>query len=120
MSGIIESGRTDRAQVVISWITNEPATSLVSYEEGQASVDKELLNKINEKTDNFTTNHAVIIPSLKVGTVYRIQIASQDDAGNIYKTPVRSIITPKNSESVLDIVFKNFEDTFKVFRQANQ
>jgi hypothetical protein len=118
VNSALVSGRTDRAQTVISWNTDEPATSLVTYEEGSGATDKELANKIAEKTDNFTTSHAVIIPSLKVGTIYRIQVTSTDEAGNVTKLPVRSIITPRNSESVVDVIFKNFEDTFKVFRQG--
>jgi hypothetical protein len=118
VNSALVSGRTDRAQTVISWQTDEPSTSVVTYEEGSGSSDKPLANSVLEAAKNYTTNHAVIIPSLKSGTIYRIQIASEDEAGNISKLPVRTIITPKNSESVIDLIFKNFEDTFQVFKQV--
>lgn len=117
VNSALVSGRTDRAQTVISWNTDEPATSIVSYEEGSGSSDKELSNKI-EETNNYTTNHAVIVPVLKPGTIYRIQVSSKDEAGNLRKLPMRTIITPQHNESVVDVIFKNFEDTFKVFKQV--
>jgi hypothetical protein len=109
-------GRTDRTQTVVSWKTDEPATSMVSYEEGTGSMDKDLANKV-EETESYTTTHAVIIPLLKPGTIYRVQITSTDEAGNINKFPMRTIITPRQNESVVDVIFKNFEDTFKVFQK---
>ncbi len=117
VNSALVSGRTDRAQTVISWDTDEPATSIVSYEEGSGSSEKELSNKI-EETNNYTTNHAVIVPVLKPGTIYRIQVSSKDEAGNLKKLPMRTIITPQHNESVVDVIFKNFEDTFKVFKQV--
>lgn len=109
-------GRTDRTQTIVSWKTDEPSTSSVSYEEGTGSMDKDLANKV-EEVESYTTNHAVIIPLLKPGTIYRIQITSVDEAGNTNKFPMRTIITPRQNESVVDVIFKNFEDTFKVFQK---
>ncbi|KKW33544.1 MAG: Fibronectin type III domain protein [Parcubacteria group bacterium GW2011_GWA2_53_21] len=105
-------GRKDRTQTVVSWKTDEPSTSIVKYEEGSGSPEATLANK-QEDTTTLTTNHTIILTTLKPGTIYRFQIGSSDQAGNASTLPVRTIITPRQTESVVDVIFKNFEDTFR-------
>ncbi|MDD4308237.1 MAG: DUF5011 domain-containing protein [Thermoplasmata archaeon] len=104
-------GRTDRIQTIISWQTDEPSTSIVYYEEGSGILTKELSNK-QEDLNTFTTNHSIVLTSLKPGTVYRFQVASTDSANNTVKPPIRTIITPRRTESIVDVIFKNFNETF--------
>ena len=103
-------GRTDRVQTIISWQTDEPSTSVVYYEEGSGSLEKELANK--QEDLELTKNHVVILTTLRPGMVYRFTVSSTDDANNTIKPPIRTIITPKKSESIVDVIFKNFDDTF--------
>jgi len=105
-------GRTDRVQTIIRWITNELANSAVFYGEGGKLGPDALANNI-ETPDVFVTDHVIIIPTLKPGMIYQIQIASVDDAGNKTVTPIRTIITPRYNESILDVITKNFQDTFQ-------
>lgn len=110
-------GRNDRTQTIVSWKTDEPATSVVYYEEGPGSATAEL----SQTKDNglaYTDNHVVILTNLKPGTIYRFQIISVDDANNMSKLPVRTIVTPSQSESIVDVIFKNFDDTFKFMRSV--
>jgi hypothetical protein len=111
------SGRTDRAQSIVSWQTDEPSTSIVYYEEGSGSPDKPLANK-QQDTTTLVTNHVVILSTLKPGTIYRFQIASKDDAGNTAKLPIRTIITPRQNESIVDVIFKNFDQTFNFLKNV--
>ncbi len=109
-------GRTDRVQTIISWATDEPSTSTAYYEEGPGSPTKPLANK---QTDlELTKNHVVVLTSMKPGTVYRFTVESKDSAGNITKPPIRTIITPKKAESIMDIMFKNFDDTFNFIQNV--
>lgn len=103
-------GRTDKVQTIISWQTDEPSTSVVYYEEGPGSASKPLNN--SQKDLELTKNHVIILSSLKSGTVYRFTVESTDDANNKTMPPVRTIITPKKTESIIDVIFKNFDDTF--------
>ncbi|MFA7191909.1 MAG: Calx-beta domain-containing protein [Candidatus Paceibacterota bacterium] len=103
-------GRNDKTQTIISWKTDEPSTSVVYYEEGSGSPDKPLANK--QEDTELTLNHVVILTTLKPGTVYRFQVASSDDAKNVKKLPIRTIITPRPSESIVDVIFKNFNESF--------
>ncbi|OGY97589.1 MAG: hypothetical protein A3A43_00055 [Candidatus Liptonbacteria bacterium RIFCSPLOWO2_01_FULL_56_20] len=113
--------RTDRAQAVVSWKTDEPATSIVYYEEGSGAAvpDKQLAQKA-EITDNFVTNHVVLVSNLRPGSIYRVQVASADQAGNEAMLPVRATIIPRQAESVIDVIFKNFEETFRFLRNVGQ
>jgi photosystem II stability/assembly factor-like uncharacterized protein len=103
-------GRADKVQTIISWQTDEPATSTVYFEEGSGSSSKSLANK--KEDVEFTKNHVVVLSSLKAGTVYRFTVESMDGANNMSKPPIRTIITPKKTESIVDVIFKNFDDTF--------
>ncbi|NCU28085.1 MAG: fibronectin type III domain-containing protein [Candidatus Moranbacteria bacterium] len=103
-------GRTDRVQTIVSWQTDEPSTSTVYYEEGSGTSKADLNSKIEDK--ELTRNHVMILGSLKPGTVYRFTVSSTDDVGNNSKLPIRTIITPKKTESIVDVIFKNFDDTF--------
>ncbi|MCM2339445.1 MAG: fibronectin type III domain-containing protein [Burkholderiales bacterium] len=104
------AGRTDKVQVIVSWQTDEASTSTVYYEEGSGSLKGSLANK--QQDEELTKNHVVIMTSLKPGTVYRFTVESKDDANNIVKPPIRTIITPKKAESIVDVIFKNFNETF--------
>jgi len=111
------TGRTDRAQSIVSWKTDEPSTSVVYYEEGSGSPDKPLANK-QQDTSTLVTNHVVILSTLKPGTIYRFQISSTDEAGNRAMLPIRTIITPRQNESIVDVIFKNFDQTFNFLKNV--
>ncbi|MEK7148309.1 MAG: beta-propeller fold lactonase family protein [Patescibacteria group bacterium] len=111
-------GRTDRIQTIVSWTTDEPSNSTAYYEEGTGTKGdtKELANKNSELT-SYVTNHAIILPSLKPGTIYRLKVTSSDDSGNLGSFGPRTIITPQQTASITDIIFKNFEDSFKFLKK---
>lgn len=110
-------GRTDRIQTIVSWKTDEPGDSIVYYEEGAGTPGdtKELANKIS-LTGTFIQSHSVILPNLKPGTIYRLKISSADDSGNRSSFGPRTVITPQQTQSITDVIFKNFEDSFKFLR----
>jgi peroxiredoxin len=70
VSNITESG------AVITWITDEPATSQVKYEKTEKTSSTTPVNK------NLTTSHSVILTKLDSGTAYSFTIISKDAAGN--------------------------------------
>ncbi len=117
VDGTLVPGRTDRIQTVVSWKTDKIADSTVYYEEGTGTLGdtKELANKISS-AEVFVQAHSVILANLKPGTIYRIKIVSVDDSGNRASFGPRTIITPQQTQSITDIIFKNFEDSFKFLR----
>jgi hypothetical protein len=109
-------GTTDKIQSIVSWQTDEPSTSAVFYEEGPGSPTQALANK--QEDTELSLSHTIILTTLKPGTIYRFQIASADSAGNINKLPVRTLITPSPSESIIDVIFKNFDQTFNFIKNV--
>jgi len=70
VSNVTESG------AIITWITNEPATSQVQYQK------PENVSSTTPLDNNLTTSHSVILTKLDSGTTYNFTIMSQDAAGN--------------------------------------
>ncbi|MDP2668663.1 MAG: fibronectin type III domain-containing protein [bacterium] len=111
--------RTDRLQTVVSWLTDEPANSVVQYEEGIGNPGDKLTNNAGDE-NAYSNEHIVIITSLKPSTVYRMKILSADESKNVGETAVRTILTPKSAETVLDIILKNFEESFGFLKNLNK
>ncbi len=107
-------GRIDRVLTVVSWRTDEPANSLVYFEEG-LGIGEVLKNETGQRNE-FVLEHTVILTT-KTGTIYRLQISSSDESGNVSKSSVRTILTPRGEESILDIIIKNFQETFKFLKR---
>ncbi len=106
-------GRNDRIQTVISWKTDEPSTSMILYGEGATAGKRGLSDTASSTDGSLNTSHNVIITNFKPGTIYQMQVVSVDSAGNKATSPPRVIITPKQNQSVFDVIVKNFEGTFK-------
>jgi chitodextrinase len=111
----IDQVRTDSAlaqnnkvQTIISWITDEPATTQLTYQEGRNGEKKDL----NFGNGQFTTNHVAVITSFKSGVVYYFQVKSTDQAGNTGSSSDFALLTPKQKENIIQIIINNFTDIF--------
>ncbi|MCR4283878.1 MAG: FG-GAP-like repeat-containing protein [Parcubacteria group bacterium] len=100
--------KLNKVQTIISWTTNEPAKSKVVYWEG---VDEPAEPNVKEH-DEFVTKHIVTLTNLKPGGVYRLKVESEDIAGQESISKPTAILTPKQSESVTQLIIKNVEDIF--------
>ena len=110
----IENVRTDSAltqnnkvQTIISWKTDEQATSILSYREGRIGEEKEFSN-----TDSLFTNHVIVMTSFKSGTVYNFRVKSTDAAGNESISGYFSFLTPRVKENIIQIITNNFMEIF--------
>lgn len=99
---------TVNAQLVITWDTDEPATSQVEFGEGTGS---EYSQKSSED-GNLTSNHVVVISGLTPSQVYHLRALSQDNAKNIGKSIDNVTIAPKATRSALDLVVNNLSQIF--------
>ncbi len=101
-------GEEGRAQLVISWDTDEPATSQVEYAEGTGSD----YSQSSQRDTNLTYNHIVVISGLSPSKVYHFRALSKDTIGNEGASEDVVSVTPKDSESAFELVINNLIDIF--------
>ena len=99
--------QSDKVQAIISWKTDEQATTSILYKEGRNGEEKEI--KI---TDNLTNNHIGVITVFKPGTVYNFKVKSIDASGNEAISNDFALLTPKRRENIIQIIVGNFTEIF--------
>jgi hypothetical protein len=102
------SGDAVKYQAIISWDTDEPATSQIEFAMGIGGDYTES----TEEVLSLNSSHVVIIPDLKPNSAYHFRTASKDKSGNVAYSDDVSLITPPKEKSLLQIVIKSLEDTF--------
>jgi hypothetical protein len=103
--------KLNKVQTIITWNTNELSSSKIIYWEGAAyPTDPEKIN-IKESGD-LDTAHMVTVVTLKPGTVYGLQVESVDASGQKSQSKATAILTPRQQESVVQLIIKNIEDIF--------
>src|SRR3989339_153790 len=96
------------AQLLVSWNTDEPATSQVEFGEGTGA---NYAQKTQEDA-NLTLNHLVIISSLTPSKVYHLRSLSRDKVGNLGNSIDTVTITPKATENAFNLVVTNLREAF--------
>ena len=99
------------AQLIVSWNTDEPATSQVEYGEGTGAT----YSSKTQEDSNLTYNHLVIISGLTPSKVYHLRTISKDKAGNLGNSIDTVTITPKATENALNLVISNLQEAFGFF-----
>jgi hypothetical protein len=104
-----ETGQS-RVQAIISWTTNEPATSQVKYNEGIAAQSS--YSQSTQEDQSLTTSHVVIISSLKPATTYHATVVSKDSSGNIGVSKDYSFLSEKPRQTILQFIIQIWEESF--------
>ncbi len=99
--------QNDKVQSIITWNTNEPASTSIIYKEGKNGEEKEI--KID---DNLSNYHIAVVTAFKSGTVYYFKTKSVDQSGNEATSEDYALLTPKKKENIVQIIVSNFEDIF--------
>ncbi|TSC96991.1 MAG: PKD protein, partial [Candidatus Berkelbacteria bacterium Licking1014_2] len=111
-SEILTVGTTDqdsRIQAVISWKTDEPSTTLVSFNEGISGP----YSKTSKEDANLNMTHIVTLPDLKPNTSYHFQAISSDQVGNKANSENYTLLTPPKEKSLIQLIIRSLEDSFK-------
>jgi len=108
-SSVKGSGSEARGQIVVSWKTDEPATSQVAYANGGRGGT--YTSRTAEDTQ-LTTEHVVIISNLSTSAVYHIQPISQDKAENGAQGTDQSVIIGRPTDNVLTIILNALNKIF--------
>lgn len=107
---ITDSNGESRAQAIISWSTDEPATSLIKYSQGVIAGDSYAFSTDEDK--NLTTSHVVIISNLQPSSTYHMKIVSSDSSGNIGVSDDYTVLTLKQDTSLLQYIIQILEERF--------
>ena len=107
-TSIIGAGEEAKAQIIISWDTDEPGTTQVKYGEGTGT---DYNNKTQEDA-NLTTNHVVTIPDLSPSKIYHLKAISKDKANNVGESFDAVVITPKATKSAFNLVVNSLTKIF--------
>ncbi len=97
-----------KAQLVVTWDTDEPSTSQVEYAEGAGTN----YSQKSQEDGNLTTNHTTIISGLTPSKVYHFRAVSKDAAGNTVQSVDMTTIAPKATKSALDLVLESLSTAF--------
>ena len=105
----VGAGEGARVQAIITWVTDEPSTSQISYGVGVTSGDFAQKTPLDE---NYNLSHVVIIKNLLPSTSYRFQAVSSDEIANQATSSDYTILTPEKEDSTLQVIIKLLEETF--------
>jgi len=100
-----------RVQSIISWDTSKLSTSKIYYRKGVSSdEDNWPFETVEDK--NYTRKHLVVVTDFLPGDVYQFQVESIDSNGQKVRSNTYTILTPRQRESVFQVILKNIEQTF--------
>ena len=102
-------GNEARGQMIVSWTTDEPATSQVSYGKGSSGSS---YSSSTAEDNSLTTDHTVVISDLDTSQVYHLKVVSYDKARNKGEGEDRSSIIGQPSDSVIEIILGTLEKIF--------
>lgn len=97
------------AQVIVSWNTDEPATSQVEYAEG---ITGDSYPMSTAKDNSLSSSHVVILRDLKPSSSYYFRVVSADASDNTTKSEAGSALTGFIQSSVLDTILKSLQGAF--------
>jgi len=102
------SGIDSKAQILVSWETDEEATSQVIY--GHGTGTEYQMSTSEDKSKK--TRHIVVIRDLEPNSSYHLKAVSSDSMNNTIYSQDIIAVTPSTSESALDIVLIQLEEIF--------
>ena len=106
----LSPGKESNVQTIISWLTNELASGKVFYQKGVGGEEGTWEQVYYDPA--FTNKHVAVITKFSPGTVYRFKLESTDSGGNISNSKIFTVLTPRQKETVFQVIMKNFEDVF--------
>lgn len=106
------NGTEAKGQIVVSWRTDEPATSQLAYGQGESSG----FTSRTPRDDRLTTEHTMIISDLATASIYRVEVVSEDKAGNSVLSQPETAIIGRPSDNVFTIILTALQNVFGVNR----
>ena len=114
-SEVIGVGEEATVQLLVSFKTDERASSQVEYGEGTGTT----YSQKTQEDGTLVLQHLVVISGLSPGKVYHLRALSKDEFSNVGESIDKVVVTPKATESALDLVISNLSSVFS-FLQVEQ
>ncbi|MFZ5376180.1 MAG: LamG-like jellyroll fold domain-containing protein [Patescibacteria group bacterium] len=105
---ILGQGSEAQAQLVVSFNTDEDASTQVEFGEGS----EQSYSQRTQLDGELTTYHFAVVPNLQPSRVYHLRVLTKDAAGNETKSIDKVMVTPKSTDNALDLVITNLSDVF--------
>ena len=111
------SGDAQKSSIILTWETDEPASSQVEYSQGISSEQYSFTTKEDVAS---STSHAVIVSDLDTSKIYHMRAISKDKAGNAGRSEDTTLITGKIQDSITNIILNSLQRSlgwiFSVFK----
>jgi hypothetical protein len=105
-----DSSKGKQAQLIVTWKTDEPATSQIAY----GGMNDKTLTKSTPLDTEPTSNHVVVLSGLSLADIYKVQILSRDLDGNTAKGSATTIVTPDKQLNAFDTILNLMMKLFRV------
>lgn len=103
-------GSDSKIQTIIEWITDEPASCVMTYREGVAGGTEPT---VREKDNvEYNTKHVEVIVDFAPATVYQFWLNCTDEAKNSIQSENFVLFTPIQEKNIIDLILENFQSTF--------
>lgn len=102
--------RGQMAQLVVTWKTDEPATTQVLYGPSRENA----LDNVTTMDREPRREHLAIISNLRLSDVYAIQVVSKDLDGNSGYGAKTLLVTPDKEEGLLDRTLQLMNRVFRI------
>lgn len=94
------------AKLVITWETNKPAQSEISYGKGVGTAEGVI------REEGYGTNHSLVIPDLAQSSTYVYVISSRDKWGNEAESEPYAVYTGAREISLFELIAGAVGDVF--------
>ena len=105
---IIGEGEEARAQLIVTFKTDELSSSQIEYGEGTGSN----YSQKTQEDGSLKSNHLIVISGLSPAKIYHLRAIAKDSANNAGLSLDKVVVTPKATENALDLVLSNLQLTF--------
>lgn len=103
-------GSESRIQTIIEWVTDEPASCIMTYREGVAGGTEPTVRE-KDKIE-YNTRHVEVVVDFAPATVYQFWVNCADEAGNKVQSENFVLFTPIQEKNIIDLILENFQSTF--------
>jgi len=99
----------NRVKVMVSWRTDEPATSKVEFGVG---VGDSTLTQASIESASLDTSHVVVVSGLETSQTYQFRAVSKDSAGNLANSDTQILVTNQPKQTIFELILASLEKAF--------